>query len=85
MFPELSQRVKYMCVKELDCKEESHVEYWNCIESLCKHELNLAKIQESSGTGPPTDRTDRSTFTRERQFYVEDEIKNMLAGASLSR
>jgi len=68
--------------KELDCQDKMHVEYWSCMEGLCRYELNLAKKQES-GT-EPSDLPERSTYTRERQFYVEDEIQNMLAGKPLA-
>ena len=48
------------------------------MESICEYELNLAKKQETKeeqdGLQLP------SGFTRERQFYVEDEIQNMLTG-----
>jgi len=68
--------------KEMDHQDKTHVEYWNCIEKLCKHELHQAKKQESAETDP-TD-LERSAYTKERQFYVEEEIQNMLAGKSLS-
>lgn len=67
-------------LKEMDHQDKIHVEYWNCIEKLCKHELNLAKKQECAET-EPTD-LERSAYTKQRQFYVEEEIQNMLAGTS---
>ena len=67
-----------MDLKVLDCHSVDHVDYWQCMEALCQEELNLAKKQESQEPGENA--KSGSAFTRERQFYVEDEIKTMLAG-----
>lgn len=66
----------------LDCREPQNVEYWICMEQLCEHDLMLAKKLEPEDSGSKKPEQDSSTFVRERQFYVEDEIKTMLAGKS---
>lgn len=66
--------------KVLDCQHPDHVDYWKCIEALCGHEWMLAQKQEAAGIRDPKDVLERQSFGRERHFYVEDEITNILAG-----
>lgn len=53
------------------------------MEQLCEHDLMLAKKLEPEDSGSKKPEQESSTFVRERQFYVEDEIKTMLAGKCL--